>query len=174
MLTKYQRESANRDLKAILKEYRNGYEIACKTSRAAFMETLNPGTKVPEAGRIYTEASKNAFDGMCAGYREKAKKVFDNLTNSLDTSMLEAPSTDAVNAISLFNMQKNASKGDVDRLLSKYGNNAQAYKTIVSIAHERKIISVAVSKQFVNVASRPARLSVINSTCLSMLQAPLC
>lgn len=139
MLSIYQRQIANRDLKKIIRDYQEGYEKACAASREAYMKTLAPGATVPQAGRIYQQADKEAFKSKCNGYKALANAALDGLVSSLGDAVTSAPSTDAVNAITLLSLQKNATKKDVARLLNTYGNNVQAYKTIVSIAHERGI-----------------------------------
>ena len=139
MLSIYQRQIANRDLKKIIRDYQEGYNLACAASRDAYMKTLAPGATVPKAGRIYRQTEKDDFRSKCNGYKALANAALDGLLSSLGDTVTAAPSTDAVNAITLLSLQKNAGKKDIARLLDAYGKNVQAYKTIVSIAHERGI-----------------------------------
>lgn len=139
MLSIYQRQIANRDLKKIIRDYQEGYKSACAASRDAYMKTLAPGEVVPQEGRIYQQKEKDAFESKCNGYKALANSTLDGLVSSLGETVTAAPSTDAVNAITLLSLQKNAGKKDIARLLDTYGKNVQAYKTIVSIAHERGI-----------------------------------
>ena len=61
MLSIYQRQIANRDLKKILRDYQEGYKNACVASRDAYMKTLAPGSTVPPAGRLYKQTEKDDF-----------------------------------------------------------------------------------------------------------------
>lgn len=137
MLNIYQRQIANRDLKKIIRDYQEGYNNACAASRDAYMKTLAPGASVPQAGRIYRQTEKDEFKSKCNGYKALANAALDGLVSSLGSAVTAAPSTEAVNSITLLSMRANAEKKDFDRLLSAYGENVQAYKTIVSIAHDR-------------------------------------
>lgn len=137
MLNIYQRQIANRDLKKIIRDYQEGYNNACAASRDAYMKTLAPGAVVPQGGRLYQQTEKDAFRSKCSGYKALANAALDGLVSSLGSAVTAAPSTEAVNSITLLSMRANAEKKDFDRLLSAYGENVQAYKTIVSIAHDR-------------------------------------
>jgi hypothetical protein len=139
MLNIYQRQIANRDLKKIIRDYQEGYIKACAASRDAYMKTLAPGAAVPQEGRIYRQTEKDEFKSKCNGYKALANAALDGLLNTLGDAVTAAPSTDAVNAITLLSMRANADKKDFERLLTKYGENVQAYKTIVSIAHDRGV-----------------------------------
>lgn len=135
----YLDEKANKELKSILSQFVDAYRIVCENSRNAYMKTLAPGAQIPKEGMIYGEDFKDEFDSMCAGYRNKALEIVEKKLSELRDKTTEAPSTEAVNSIALLNMRKDITEDEIDNLLTRYGDNAQVWKTLVSIAKEHDI-----------------------------------
>lgn len=135
----YLDEKANKELKSILSQFVDAYRIVCENSRNEYMKTLAPGAQIPKEGVIYGEDFKKEFDSMCAGYRNKALEIVEKKLSELRDKATEAPSTEAVNSIALLNMRKDITEDEIDNLLTRYGDNAQVWKTLVSIAKEHDI-----------------------------------
>lgn len=132
-------ERTNKELKSILSQFKDSYRIACDSSRNAYMKTLSAGAQVPKEGMIYGEDRRREFESMCAGYRDKALEILNKVGTELREKATEAPSTEAVNSITLLNMRKNITEDEIDNLLTRYGDNPQAWETIVSIARDHDI-----------------------------------
>lgn len=135
----YQIEKANKDLKTILSQFKDSYRMICDSSRNSFMKTLSPGAPVPREGLIYGNDCLDEFESMCLGYRDRAKEIFDKLISELKDKVTQAPSSEAVNLISLLGVRKDVTKEEIDNLLEKYGDNPQTWKSLVSIAKENGI-----------------------------------
>lgn len=137
MLSKIQISGANKGLKVILNDYVSDYNRICEESRRAYVATLAPGAVVPPAGRIYTEDDKQRMEALADGYRNKAATIIDGIMQELKDELTAAPSSDAVNTITLLRMRDEIKPGEVRDLLDKYGDNPQAHKTIISIAMDK-------------------------------------
>lgn len=135
----YSDERANKELKSIISQFKDSYRIACDSSRDAYMKTLAAGAPIPKEGSLYGETFKNEFESMCSGYRDKARKIVEKKLSELREEVTKAPSTEAVNSITLLNMRNNITEAEIDDLLTRYGDNVQAWRTIVSIARDHNI-----------------------------------
>lgn len=135
----YSNEKANKELKSIISQFKDSYRIACDTSRNAYMKTLSAGAQIPREGFIYGDNFKAEFESMSSGYRDKVREIIGKNLSELREKMTEAPSTEAVNSITLLNMRKDVTENEIENLLSRYGDNHQARNTIVSIARNHGI-----------------------------------
>lgn len=134
-------EKTNKELKSIISQFKDSYRIACDSSRNEYMKTLSAGARVPKEGILYGNERRQEFESMCAGYRDKALALLNKVLSDLHDKMTEAPSTDAVNSITLLGLRKNISQSEIENLLERYGDNPQAWNTIVSIARDHNISS---------------------------------
>lgn len=132
----YQSKKTNAELKALVKQFNEGFRINTEMSRDAHIHTLPTGSKIPEEGKFYDNATRALFAGTCEQLRTKAREILDTQLQKIKTEAIESPADDAVNAIKLLSMRKNITEGEVDSLLQRYGDNVQAYKTIVDIAED--------------------------------------
>lgn len=137
----YQTAKANQELKAIYREYVSGYKEACAASRDRFMAKLSPGAKIPDHGKIYDQEGKAEFTAKCSGLRAKAHEVTSGMLKDLRVKATEAPSTEAVNAITVLGMRKKITESEVSDLLGQYGSNPLCWKSIVDIAEAHDIHS---------------------------------
>ena len=132
-------KTINKELKDILAKYKDSYKSICETSRAEYMQTLPAGAEIPKEGVIYGDKYKAAFESKCLEYKNDIRKIMNDTINDLKAKATEAPSTEAVNAITLLNMRKNVTKTEIDDMLNRYGDNVQAWRTIVSIANDNDL-----------------------------------
>ena len=139
MITGYRASTINKELKELLNTFKDSYRTTCYASRVQYMKTLPAGSQIPKEGVIYGDAEKQQFDLDCKGFRDKANKILSDAHSELKKEATEAPSTEAVNSITLLNMRKDITETDVDDLLTRYGSNPQAWKTIKSIANDHDI-----------------------------------
>ena len=132
-------EKTNKELKSIISQFKDSYRIACDSSRNEYIKTLSAGARVPKEGILYGDERRQEFESMCAGYRDKALALLNKVLSDLHDKMTEAPSTDAVNSITLLGLRKHISQSEIENLLERYGDNPQAWNTIVSIARDHDI-----------------------------------
>lgn len=133
MLSVFKREKANSRLKEIIKDYAAEYKQLSELSRSEYIAKLSPGTSVPY--KVYLSPEyKEQFSDKCMNYRNEVHDIISGLCSDLEGEMTKAPDADAVNAITLLSLRSAITEDEVDLLLSKYGNNVQAYRTIKDIA----------------------------------------
>lgn len=131
----------NSELKKIVKNYYEDYDRFCKMSREERLKDLRPGEPAPKANTIYGN-HRTAFDDKAADYRAKAMAIIDSEMKATNKKLAAAPSTDAVNAITLLKMRDNVSREAVSNLLDAYGDNVQAFDTIRDIAKQKGIATL--------------------------------
>lgn len=139
MTNLFARQRINKDLKTITSQFKDAYRISCDSSRNAYMRTLAPGSPVPKEGIIYGDDYRREFESMCAGYQDRAQTILKDALEDLVKIETEAPSTEAVNSITLLKMRDDITEKEIDNLLTKYGDNPQAWRALVSIARDHKI-----------------------------------
>lgn len=135
----YSNEVVNKELKSLLSQFKDSYKMASESSRNEYMKTLVPGAEIPKTGVIYGDNRVREFESMCDGYRGKMKSIIADVSSDLKDKETEAPSTEAVNSITLLSMRKNVTEDEIDNLLTRYGDNQQAWRTINSIAKDHNI-----------------------------------
>lgn len=136
----YATSKANKELKEILSQYVSKYKVACDLSRENYLKTLSPGARVPEHDKLYTQADRDAFEAECCGLREKASKITEDLCKDLRAKSTEAPSTEAVNTITLLGARKNVTESEIRDLINQYGADCpQAWRAIKDIADSHDI-----------------------------------
>ena len=129
----------NEELKKILREYGNAYKFACDNSRDTLIDTLKPGSRLPEEGKIYGDAFRDQFKKDAAVHRDRALKIVDGEIKAINAKLTAAPSTDAVNSIMMLRMKQHVTRADIDRLMSVYGSNPLAYDTLRDVAYDNGI-----------------------------------
>lgn len=139
MLSAYKSTKANRNLKAIMKSYRDNYESLCDSSRKDYIQTLGAGSRVPAEGRLYTDAAREDFAEKCRSYRSEVRSIIDDALSDLKAESTKAPDADAVNVVSLLKTRSNVSEQEIDDLLTRYGKDCpQIWRAIKDIAASNK------------------------------------
>lgn len=129
----------NAELKKIISDFGETYTRTCEASWKEYVSGMEPGQPAPPKGKIYGDKNRKQFAKDCNEYKSKALAIITGELDKLNAVATAAPNTDAVNAISLFNMRKNVSQEDVETLLDTYGDNIQAFKTIMDISSDKGI-----------------------------------
>lgn len=130
---------ANEELKKIMNEYRDTYRVMCDASRDRLMKSAAPGSKVPESGKLYGEDMTAEFSARCQDYRSRVRAITGARAADLKRKLTEAPSSEALGAVTLLSMRKDVTREEIEDLLERYGDNPQAYKTITSIAKDHEM-----------------------------------
>lgn len=132
--------SANSEIKAILKEYREKYENARDAAYDAQIAQLQTNERKPaKSAKIVSAPIRADFQKDCAQLRERARQVFERETRELARKVAAAPSTDAVNAITLAAARSSVTENEIKALLSEYGENVQARNAIVDVARKNRL-----------------------------------
>lgn len=132
--------SANSEIKAILKEFKEKYENARDAAYSAQIAQLPPHERKPaKSAKIVSAPYRAEFQKDCMQLRERARQVFERETRELARKVAAAPSTDAVNAITLAAARSSVTENEIKALLSEYGENVQARNAIVDVARKNRI-----------------------------------
>lgn len=131
--------SKNTELKAITKEYAKDFRIICEKSKEERIKSLQPGDPMPRAGVLYGDDARERFKARAAEHRTKALSIVDGELAKLNDKMTAAPSTDAVNTLTLLKMRSKITPEDLRPIMERYGDNNQVYDTLRDIAAQHNI-----------------------------------
>lgn len=125
----------NKELKGIAQDFEREYNIRMNASENAYRQSLKPGQQfIPHKG-FYDERNRDEFRKVCDSAKEKAHGVINRLASDILDATTKAPSTEAVNAISLLASRKNVSADEIDMFMTKFGLDCPlAYKSLKEIA----------------------------------------
>ena len=130
-MTKSESARINKELKALVNEYRDSYEALRQKSEAKYKTTLQPGATFHPQKGFYYEEERAAFNSVCDRLREKAHALVDGATLDIMAQNTAAPSTEAVNVVTLLNARQNVSADEIDQLMTKYGTDCpMVYKAL--------------------------------------------
>ena len=115
--------NTNKKLKEITTSYRNDYERICRDSREECLKEMKPGERIPKDGIIYGDEAKELFNAKAIEYRNNANALIDAELDAIRHKISEAPSTEALNSVSLMALRKNVTSENINDLISRYGDN---------------------------------------------------
>lgn len=131
MLTKTENERINSELKKLTAQYCTDYDILRQKSEAKYKNSLRPGAVFHAQQGFYYAEDKEEFEQICKGLREKAHALIDSVALDLMAKNTAAPSTEAVNVVTLLNVRQNVSADEIDQLMTKYGHDCpMVYKAL--------------------------------------------
>ena len=132
-------QQANYQLKNILDKFAKDYQTTAEASRVAFMQSAKGGDMIPAPGHIYGNDYKARFEDRCREYQTEAETVLTNIIADARAKATEAPSAEAVRVVQMLQLREDLTADEVNNLLSVYGDNAQAYKAIASVAASKDV-----------------------------------
>lgn len=132
----------NSELKAIVKDYYNTFKFYSENDYNDKLLALKPGEPAPIKGKL-SGARRERMEEKAAECRSKAADIINRELTAVNKKITAAPSTEAVNTITLLNMrdEKTITPELVNTLLDEYGDNVQSYEAIKDIA-KRKGVTV--------------------------------
>ena len=133
----------NKQLKQTIEDFKNTYKATCKKSHDDYLKQFGGGARVyiPKDTEICTKEAREAFQNECVAYRHKIAEILKPVYADLETTATEAPTTDAVNAISMLQLRQNVTPAEIEMMIGRYGSNVSAYNALVSIAEKNNIYS---------------------------------
>lgn len=130
-----QNRMINKELKKIVEDFKQEYTIRMSASENAYRQSLKPGERFMSRRGFYDEANRDGFRKACDAAKEKAHDTINRLASDIMEQTTKAPSTEAVNAISLLASRKDVSADEIDMFMTKYGLDCPlAYKSLKEIA----------------------------------------
>ena len=131
MVSKTESARLNKELKGLVDEYKRSYEILRQKSEDGYKATLQPGQTFHAQQGFYDAGSKEEFAAICKNLREKAHALMDSAALEIMAENTKAPSTEAVNVVTLLNARQNVSADEIDQLMTKYGHDCpMVYKAL--------------------------------------------
>lgn len=132
---------ANSELKAIVKDYYNTFRFYSENDYNDKLLTLKPGQPAPVKGKL-SGARRERMEEKAAECRSKAADIINRELTAVNKKITAAPSTEAVNTISLLAMRDPKTIGPevINTLLDEYGDNVQSYEAIKDIAKQKGIV----------------------------------
>lgn len=121
MLSSYEKNKINKELKEIIGEFNSTFDIIRQRSEDKYKTTLKAGETFRPQNGFYFDEDRQAFAIECEKYRTKAHDLVDNAINEVRELNTKAPSTEAVNTVMLLNTRNDVSAEEIDQLMTKYG-----------------------------------------------------
>jgi len=133
---------ANAELKAITREYNRMFRTLSEDEYNEKLLALKPGENAPVKGKL-SGARRERMEQKAAECRSKAADILNRELAAVNKKITAAPSTEAVNTISLLAMRDPKTIGPevINTLLDEYGDNVQSYETIKDIAKQKGIVT---------------------------------
>lgn len=132
----------NSELKKLTKDYFGTFNDFCERSREERLKELQPGEYAPEKGKLYG-SYRDKMENKAAEIRNAANSILEAELEKAKEKVNAAPSTDAVNTISLLKLRdpKALTKNQFTSLLDKYGDNPLCFDTIRDLGKQAGIVT---------------------------------
>lgn len=131
----------NNTLKTLKVKMDSSFTKHAEASRQEHIKQLSAGAPLPKANTIYGSEHLAAFREEAEELRSQAFAAIAEEREKVQKQMADAPSDEAVRAISLMKLRTDLTPDDVSNMLSAYGDNYSAHKAITSIANEAGVRS---------------------------------
>lgn len=123
-------------LKKNYRDFTDDYQRSVEASYKKQLAKLRPGETAPTVKRLVGDDRK-AFEERVKKYRHENEQIVKDAENSIAGALSAAPSTEAVNFVSMLNLRNDLTQSDIDAAIAKYGNNYSAYAAIASIGQRQ-------------------------------------
>lgn len=127
------------ELRKIFSDYAKDYQIRADASYKHRLTELKHGEIAPARTGFFYSEDRAAFDTKAHEYRDKALEVIETLSNEIRARKTDAPSTDAINYVSLLRSKKGITEQDINDALDRYGSNYSVYNAIRDLASDNRI-----------------------------------
>lgn len=123
-------------------EYLESYLIASDIAYDIKLRSLNAGEAAPKKGGLYYEDNRERFNDKAVDLRNKALNIINKALDEIVKVKTAAPSTDAVNYLTLLKSKTQITEEEINNALTTYGENYAVCKALMDLASERKIYGV--------------------------------
>lgn len=125
-------------LKKTYHSFVDEYQRSVEASYQKQVAMLRTGEMTPKVKRLVGD-DRTAFEERARYYRTETEKIIKDAEDSIKDVLSEAPSTEAVNYVSMMSMRGDLTQADIDAAIEKYGSNYSAYSAIASIGRKQPI-----------------------------------
>ena len=122
------KDKLKENYKAFAAEYKNDLEASYRKKVA----NTQPGEPAP--GRGLTDQEIKAFKLRVNVYRKRADAIIENVKNQIAADVTEAPSSEAVNYITMLSRRENVSPYEIEFARNTYGRNFACYAALQEAA----------------------------------------
>lgn len=140
MISKYECKEFNRNISEAYKHYAFRFKQIKQAYKENYIKSLAPGAMIPNDdfyrldGEYRAEAEK-----LCSDTQIKVLEQLTRAKELIADEVTAAPTTDAVNIVSLLNMRADLKQEELDAIYTKYGDNVQIYKALGDIARKHDL-----------------------------------
>lgn len=127
------KDQLKENYKAFATEYKNDLEASYRKKVAS----TKPGEPAP--GRGLTDQEVKAFKLRVNVYRKRAEAIIANVKDQIAADVTEAPSSEAVNYITLLSHRERISPYEIEFARNTYGRNFACYAALQEIAEKNGI-----------------------------------
>ena len=123
------------DLKAINAEFQKECKSAVDRAHHISLSRLQPGQTAPAPGFLTPEIEAE-LRASVAKLSDRAQGILEDALKEVRAAKAEAPSTEAVNSVTMLRGNKHVSEEDIIALADVYGDNYLTHKALHNIALE--------------------------------------
>ena len=127
------KDQLKENYKAFAAEYKNDLEASYRKKVAS----TKPGEPAP--GRGLTDQEVKAFKLRVNAYRKRADAIIANVKDQIAADVTEAPSSEAVNYITLLSHREHISPYEIEFARNSYGRNFACYAALQETAEKNGI-----------------------------------
>ena len=132
-------------LSTIYRNYVEAYDKISDQDYKAYLQTLTPGAIAPPKYHFFSDEYRETFAGEAQRYRDEALAIIDDALDRIRIKKTTAPTTEAVNYLTMLKDKPDLTEGDIENALTTYGENYSAYNAIRNLADTNNIRGVDAS-----------------------------
>ena len=141
MISKYECKEINKKISEAYNHYAMRFKQIKQDHKENYIKSLAPGAMIPNDSVIRLDGEyREEAEKLCS---DTQREVLEQLTRAKELiadEVTAAPTTDAVNIVSLLNLRADLNQEELDAMYTKYGDNVQIYKALGDIAHKHNLI----------------------------------
>lgn len=123
-------------------EYLESYLIASDIAYDIKLRGLKAGEVAPKKSGLYFDDNRQRFNEKAEDLKAKALKIINKALDEIVKFKTAAPSTDAVNYLTLLKSKTKITEEELNNALTTYGENYAVCKAFFDLAEERKIYGI--------------------------------
>lgn len=127
------------ELLELLNSTKEEYDRCCEASRNDVMRGLKPYEQAPVTGKLHTDAARARVEETARTARQKAVELLNGEIEKAQLAIAAAPSTDALNTVSLLSITKSKDVRDYEAAYKAYGSNPQVANALGKIARDNDV-----------------------------------
>lgn len=132
----------NLRINELLDYYTGSYKNLKNAAKEQFIKSMMAdgmsGARIPDDVPLSDEMQQE-WNDVVQSIRYEITDIINTRYDTIKKAISDAPSTEAVNTITLLNMRKNVTEEDITALMERYGKNPQCYYALRDIAQSHEV-----------------------------------